>query len=320
MRILVTGGAGFIGSHLVEKLLSDGHEVDNLDNFNDFYAPEIKRDNVSNCNSFRGYRLLEGDIRGRKYLTNIFDDREYDLVIHLAAMAGVRPSLQQPLLYSEVNINRTQNLLEECRRKGIKKFIFASSSSVYGNSQSLPFKETNNVDHPISPYAATKKAAELICHSYHHLYDISMICLRFFTVYGPRQRPDLAIHKFTNLISRGETLQLFGDGTTARDYTYIDDIITGVTGAIEYINDHQCFEVINLGESETISLLEMVEIISDEMGRKVDCEFLPMQPGDVICTFADISKAKKMIGYNPQTDFKSGIRKFLNWYNKQNNL
>ena len=320
MRILVTGGAGFIGSHLVEKLLSDGHEVDNLDNFNDFYAPEIKRDNVSNCNSFRGYRLLEGDIRGRKYLTNIFDDREYDLVIHLAAMAGVRPSLQQPLLYSEVNINGTQNLLEECRRKGIKKFIFASSSSVYGNSQSLPFKETNNVDHPISPYAATKKAAELICHSYHHLYDISMICLRFFTVYGPRQRPDLAIHKFTNLISRGETLQLFGDGTTARDYTYIDDIINGVTGAIEYINVHQCFEVINLGESETISLLEMVEIISDEMGRKVDCEFLPMQPGDVICTFADISKAKKMIGYNPQTDFKSGIRKFLNWYNKQNNL
>jgi len=320
MRILVTGGAGFIGSHLVEKLLSDGHEVDNLDNFNDFYAPETKRDNVSNCNMFSGYRLIEGDIRDRKFLTSIFDDCEYDLVVHFAAMAGVRPSLQHPLLYSEVNINGTQNLLEECRRKGIKKFIFVSSSSVYGNSQSLPFKETDNVDHPISPYAATKKAAELICHTYHHLYDISMICLRFFTVYGPRQRPDLAIHKFANQISRGETLQLFGDGTTARDYTYIDDIITGVNGAIEYIDEHQCFEVINLGESKTISLLEMVKVISDEMGKKVNREFLPMQPGDVNCTYADISKAKKMIGYDPQTDFRSGIRKFLNWYNKQNNL
>lgn len=320
MRILVTGGAGFIGSHLVEKLLSDGHQVDNLDNFNDFYNPEIKRDNVYKCNSFSGYRLLEGDIRDCRFLTGIFDEREYDLVIHLAAMAGVRPSLQQPLLYSEVNINGTQNLLEECRRKGIRKFVFASSSSVYGNSRSLPFKETDNVDHPISPYAATKKAAELICHTYHHLYEISLICLRFFTVYGPRQRPDLAIHKFTDQISRGETLQLFGDGTTARDYTYIDDIINGVTGAIEYINKYHCFEVINLGESQTISLLEMVKIISDEMGRKVEREFLPMQPGDVMRTFADISKAKKMIGYDPQTDFRSGIRKFLNWYNKQNNI
>jgi len=318
MRIMVTGGAGFIGSHLVEKLLSAGYEVDILDNFNDFYNPEIKRNNISKCESYTGYRLLEGDTRDRKFLSKIFGDQEYDLVIHLAALAGVRPSLQHPLQYSEVNIVGTQNILEECRRKGIKKFIFASSSSVYGNNQNLPFRETDSVDFPISPYAATKKAGELICHTYHHLYDISMMCLRFFTVYGPRQRPDLAIYKFVDKISKGDTIKLYGDGTTARDYTFIDDIINGVMGAIKFLENNHCFEVINLGESVTVSLIEMVQIISEEMGMKVNSEFVPMQPGDVTITYADISKAKRMIGYDPQTDFRSGIIRFLNWYKNNN--
>ncbi|MCF7913002.1 MAG: GDP-mannose 4,6-dehydratase [Candidatus Cloacimonetes bacterium] len=320
MRILVTGGAGFIGSHLVEKLLAAGFSVDNIDNFVDYYDPQIKRDNIAECLTSANFRLLEGDIRDRSFLADVFDSHEYEMVIHLAAMAGVRPSLEQPLLYSEVNIGGTQNLLEECRKSKIKKFIFASSSSVYGNNPNLPFREDDPVDYPISPYAATKKAAELICHTYHHLFDISMICLRFFTVYGPRQRPDLAIHKFTRLISEGQSVKLYGDGSTARDYTYIDDVISGIMGAVKYVYKNKCYEVINLGESKTINLLDMVNIISEEMGKKVKKEFVPMQAGDVQITYASIDKARKMIGYHPDTDFREGIRKFLGWYYENNKM
>jgi len=320
MRILVTGGAGFIGSHLVENLLDAGNQVDIIDNFNDYYNPQIKRENISKSLTDKNCTLLEGDICDRSFLADVFTRHEYELVIHLAAMAGVRPSLEQPLLYSDVNIGGTQNLLEECRKKQIKKFIFASSSSVYGNNRSLPFCESDRVDYPISPYAATKKAAELICHTYHHLYDISLICLRFFTVYGPRQRPDLAIHKFARFISQGNTLKLYGDGSTARDYTYIDDIISGIRGAVRYVKSNHCYEVINLGESKTINLLNMVNIISEEMGKTAIKEFVPMQAGDVQITYADISKARKLIGYDPQTDFREGIRKFLAWYNENNKM
>jgi UDP-glucuronate 4-epimerase len=320
MRILVTGGAGFIGSHLVEKLLVEGHSVDNIDNFNTYYDPQIKRENISKSLPDKNFTLLEGDICDRRFLADVFDSHEYELVIHLAAMAGVRPSLEQPLLYSEVNIGGTQNLLEECRKRQIKKFLFASSSSVYGNNRSLPFNESDPVDNPISPYAATKKAAELLCHTYHHLYSISLICLRFFTVYGPRQRPDLAIHKFARLISQGHTLKLYGDGSTARDYTYIDDIISGIMGAVTYLKSNYCYEIINLGESKTINLLEMVNILSEEMGKEIRKEFVPMQAGDVQITYAAIDKARKLIGYDPQTGFREGIRKFLVWYNENNKI
>ncbi len=320
MKIFVTGGAGFIGSHLVERLLYAGHQVDILDNFSDYYDPEIKRDNIRQSLREPDFRLFEGDIRDRNYLAGIFNANKYDLVIHLAAMAGVRLSIEQPLLYNEVNIGGTWNLLEECRKHEIQKFIFSSSSSVYGDNSHLPFNEEDSVDHPISPYAASKKSGELICHTYHHIFDISVLCLRFFTVYGARQRPDLAIHKFARMMSKGVPLKLYGDGSSARDYTYIDDIISGVMGAIDYIRHHKCYEIINLGESETISLLDMVKILAEEMGIKADYETVSMQPGDVQITYADIRKARKMLGYEPKTEFQAGIRKFIKWFNEQQNI
>ena len=312
MKILVTGAAGFIGSHLCEALIKE-HEVIGIDNFCDFYDIKIKRNNIKGLAQFDNFQIIKADIRSNGDLDEIFNHHKFDMVIHLAAMAGVRPSIADPVLYTEVNINGTVNLLQQCKEHGIKKFIFASSSSVYGNNKKVPFAEIDPVDLPISPYAATKKAGELICHTYHHLEKISMICLRFFTVYGPRQRPDLAIHKFARKILADEDIPVFGDGSTKRDYTYIDDIIDGILRAIEFVNNNYCYEIINLGESQTISLSKMIQTIENALGKKARKDSHPLQPGDVDQTFADISKAKKMLGYDPNTNFEAGIDKFIAW-------
>ena len=335
---LVTGGAGFIGSHLVEKLLKNGNKVINIDNFNEFYNYNSKVKNVLDSTGkiqknddgeikvnelqdlkklvdSENYILEIVDITNMEILEEIFQRNEIDTVIHLAAMAGVRPSIEKPLLYEKVNIRGTMNILELINKYNIKKFICASSSSVYGNNEKVPFSEKDNVDRAISPYAATKKSCEIIGHSYHHLYDIDTIMLRFFTVYGPRQRPDLAIHKFTKAIIEEKEIPFYGDGTTQRDYTYIDDIIDGVLKSIIYLEKNKnIYEIINLGESETISLRKMVKTLENEIGKKAVLKKLSMQPGDVNRTFADISKAKELIGYDPKTKFEEGIKKFVNWY------
>ena len=341
---IVTGGAGFIGSTLVEKLLLEGNKVINIDNFNDYYDLSIKIENVLESVGYTqsiidneklkkeerleklkkdinsdNYNLEIVDIRDIEELDRIFYNNEIDCVINLAAMAGVRPSLEDPMLYTDVNIKGLMNLLECCKKYEVKKFIQASSSSVYGNSKTVPFKETDIVDFAISPYAATKKSGEVIGHTYYHLYNIDMIQLRFFTVYGPRQRPDLAIHKFTKMILAGEAIPFYGEGDTERDYTFIDDIVDGIYKSIEHIEKKNgVYEIINLGESETISLKNMVEVIENSLGKKALINKMPMQPGDVQRTNADITKAKKMIGYNPETNFKDGIDKFIKWYKKRN--
>jgi len=317
MNILVTGAAGFIGSHLCERLVQT-HQVIGLDNFCDFYDPAIKRENTSQLIPQKNFQLIETDIRDENSLNELFSRNKIDLVIHLAAMAGVRPSIEDPKLYNEVNITGTVNLLEECKKHEIGKFIFASSSSVYGNNKKVPFCESDPVDHPISPYASTKKAGELICHTYHHLEKMSIACLRFFTVYGPRQRPDLAIIKFTRRILEGKSIPVFGDGSTRRDYTYIDDIIDGIIKTIDHVNSGWKFDVFNLGESRSIELNKMISVIEDELGRKAVKEFHPMQPGDVNVTYADISKSRKILDYDPQTDFENGIKKFVEWLNPDN--
>ncbi|MCF7814769.1 MAG: GDP-mannose 4,6-dehydratase [Candidatus Cloacimonetes bacterium] len=316
MKVLITGAAGFIGSHLAEALVKE-HQVIGLDNFCDFYDPAIKHKNIEELLKNDNFKLIEADIRHQKTASEIFTENDFDLVIHLAAMAGVRPSIEDPQLYTEVNINGTVNLLEECKKHGIKKFIFASSSSVYGNNKKVPFAETDPVDHPISPYAATKKAGELICHTYHKLYAISLICLRFFTVYGPRQRPDLAIHKFTRRMLNGEEIPVFGDGTTRRDYTYIDDIIDGILKAVNYVDSTYVYDVFNLGESQTISLQDMISTLEDTLQIKAEKKILPLQPGDVQQTFADITKSRKILGYDPQIDFQDGIALFIDWLKQQ---
>ncbi|WP_185246476.1 GDP-mannose 4,6-dehydratase [Chryseobacterium bernardetii] len=337
MIYLVTGGSGFIGSHLVEQLLRNGHSVINIDNFDDFYSYQIKIKNtlqsidiiwdfefsdketdiqrlVSLSRSDQ-YSLYYQDIRDKKGLESIFKNHPIDMVIHLAALAGVRPSIERPLDYEEVNVRGTMNLWELCKDFKIKKFICASSSSVYGNNDKIPFAEMDNVDNPISPYAATKKCGEIMGHVYHNLYHIDMIQLRFFTVYGPRQRPDLAIHKFTKLISEGVEIPFYGDGTTARDYTYIDDIIDGIIKSVLYLeNNSNIYEVINLGENQVVTLMEMVTAIEDALKMTAHKKILPMQPGDVTKTNADITKAKTLIGYKPDTDFQNGIKKFVEWF------
>ena len=312
MKILITGAAGFIGSHLCEALIND-HDVIGIDNFCDFYDIKIKRNNLKNLAQFDNFQIIKADIRSKSEMEDVFSHHKFDLIIHLAAMAGVRPSIDDPVLYTEVNINGTVNLLEQCKKHNIDKFIFASSSSVYGNNKNVPFAESDPVDLPISPYASTKKAGELICHSYHHLYQISIACLRFFTVYGPRQRPDLAIHKFARNILNDEAIPVFGDGSTQRDYTYIDDIIDGISRSVDFIMSGYHYEVFNLGESQTISLSKMIKIIERSLGKEAKKEILPMQPGDVNQTYADISKAKEMLGYNPKTKFKVGVDKFIDW-------
>jgi UDP-glucuronate 4-epimerase len=320
--IVVTGGAGFIGSHLCEALLRHRNTVINIDSFNDYYDPKIKRNNVEKTRSFiREYKLdddlykvAEGDIRDFVFLRRVFEKSQVDTIVHLAAYAGVRPSIENPVLYTDVNINGTVNLLEISKIYGIKRFVFASSSSVYGNNTKVPFVEHDVVDFPISPYAATKKAGELLCHTYHSLYNINMACLRFFTVYGPRQRPDLAINKFTKLISAGQPIPFYGDGSTERDYTYIEDIIDGLTKAIQWVGEgHGKYEVFNLGESHTITLRRMVEAIESAVGKRAEINRMPMQPGDVTRTFADVTKAKEILGYHPQMEFEEGIWKFVKW-------
>ena len=336
---LVTGGAGFIGSHLVEKLLSEGNKVINVDNFNNYYDVNIKINNViesvgiqknenltltnlkneveSNVNN---YILEIVDIRDINEMTRIFEENKIDAVAHLAAAAGVRPSIQDPLLYEEVNVRGTMNVLELMKKNDIKKFVCASSSSVYGNNEKVPFSEEDNVDRTISPYAATKKTCEIIAHTYFYLYNIDTVMLRFFTVYGPRQRPDLAIYKFTKMISRGEKIPFYGDGTTQRDYTYIEDIIDGVIKSIKYVEENKnVYEIINLGESETISLKKMVETIEKELKIKAILDIQPMQDGDVNRTYANVSKAKEILKYKPETKFGDGIKKFISWYNNKKN-
>ena len=319
MRILVTGGAGFIGSHVCEALLSDGHKVMTLDNFNTFYDPRIKKENVREIQTHlkaKNFTLKTADIRDTRAVTRIFRAFSPDLVIHLAAMAGVRPSIQNPALYTDVNIRGTQVLLDACKALNVKNFVFASSSSIYGNNKKVPFSEIDRVDHPISPYAATKKAGELLCHTYTHLFGMKISCLRFFTVYGPRQRPDLAIHKFTKLLFKGETIPFFGDGSTKRDYTYIKDIVDGVLKAARWTKRAPAgaYEIFNLGESRTISLKELIRGLEKVTGRRAKLKRLPMQPGDVERTYADISKSKKVLGYDPRMDFEEGLYVFVDWY------
>ena len=316
-NILITGGAGFIGSHLVDQLLSEGEwRVSVVDDFNDFYDPGIKRANVSRHEKNPNYRLFEADIRDQTALKRIFAENDFTCIVHLAARAGVRPSLDLPQLYAETNINGTLNLLQLAREHGIRQFVFGSSSSVYGISAKLPFSEDDPVRQPISPYAATKGAGELLCHTYAHLYGIRSVCLRFFTVYGPRQRPDLAIHKFARLISEGKPIPVFGDGTTRRDYTFIDDIIAGVRASIDYVGDSEKsgYEVINLGESRTVELRELISILEKELGMKAVIDRQPLQPGDVPQTYADISKARELLGYNPRTQIEEGIKRFVEWF------
>ncbi len=311
MNVLVTGGAGFIGSHLVERLLVEGHGVVCLDNFDDFYDPALKRRNLSRATQNPQFKLIEGDLRDEKLLGQIFEEEKIDRVVHLAARAGVRPSLQNPALYADVNIRGTIYLLEACRQHGVRRFIFASSSSVYGNSSRVPFSEEDPVNHPISPYAATKKAGELLCHTYHHLYGMDITCFRYFTVYGPRQRPEMAIHHFTRSIFEGRKISLFGDGSSRRDYTYIEDIIEGTLGAFSRENG---FQIYNLGESQTISLSELIREIEGQAGKKAILEYLPEQPGDVRQTYADIRKAREMLGYNPRTKVREGLARFIQWF------
>ena len=312
-KILVTGGAGFIGSHLVDRLLAEGNwEVTVVDDFNDFYDPSIKHANIQEHLKQPDYRLIDADIRDYDALAGVFNNADFDCIVHLAARAGVRPSLIEPRLYIETNINGTMNLLELARQRNVPQFVFGSSSSVYGENEKVPFSEDDPIFNPISPYAATKAAGELICHTYAHLHNMRIVCLRFFTVYGARQRPDLAIHKFARLISSGQPIPVFGDGTTRRDYTYVDDIIAGVRAAIDY--DQSSYEVINLGESRTVELRQLIELLENELGQKAIVDRQPLQPGDVPQTFADIDKARRILNYNPQTQIEDGIRLFVAWW------
>ena len=310
MHYLVTGGAGFIGSHLAEALLNQGHQVSIIDDFNDFYDPEIKRLNIS---EFRDrITLIEGDIRDAELIERIFSGGKFDAIIHLAARAGVRPSIQAPKLYLTTNIDGTFNLLEACRQHGIKDFIFASSSSVYGVNPKVPFSETDALTRTISPYAASKLAGEQLCSNYSHLFGIRCICLRFFTVYGPRQRPDLAISKFTKNILSDVAIQQYGDGTTARDYTYVEDIVAGITAATNYRESE--FEIINIGGSATTTLAELIKLVEGACGKKAIIEVTGDQPGDVPRTFADVDKAHSLLGYSPKTPIARGIEKYVEWF------
>ena len=322
MRILVTGGAGFIGSHLGERLLTSGHDLIVIDNFNDFYDPALKRKNIeavarTASSSGRDFILCEGDIRDTEFIAAVFGQEAPEAVVHLAAAAGVRPSILNPLLYEAVNVRGTMNLLESAKDAGVRPFVFASSSSVYGDNPKVPFSESDPVDNPISPYAATKKAGELICHTYHHLYRINIACLRFFTVYGPRQRPDLAINKFTKLIDEGKPIPFYGDGTTSRDYTFVDDIVDGVEKALAWVcSDERLYDIFNLGESRPVELCRLVEIIEREIGKSARLEMLPLQPGDVARTYADLTKSTAILGYRPTTTIEDGVRAFVDWYRK----
>ena len=307
-KILVTGAAGFIGSNLVDALLKAGTRVIGLDNFDPFYDRKIKELNIKDALKNPDYHFKEGDIRNPEFINNCFRDFNPEIIVHLAAKAGVRPSLANPQEYYDVNVMGTLNLLEAMKNSKIKKMIFASSSSVYGNNKKVPFCETDNVDSPVSPYAASKKAGELLCHTYHHLYDFDIFCMRFFTVYGQRQRPDLAINKFTKALLRDEFITLYGDGSSCRDYTHIDDIVQGI---LESIRKLKGYEIFNLGKSSAVSLKNLVSILERCTKKKAKINYLPMQEGDVIQTYADISKARKKIHYNPVIDIETGLNKYV---------
>lgn len=313
MKALVTGAAGFIGSHLIERLLRDGWTLVGVDSFDAFYDPATKRRNIAASLSNPAFQLIEADIRDRAAMERAVEPGT-DVIVHLAARAGVRPSIVEPALYADVNVNGTVTLLEAARKRGVPKFIFASSSSVYGNNRKVPFSEDDNVDFPISPYAATKKAGELICHTYHHLHGLAITCLRFFTVYGPRQRPDLAIHKFTRLIEEGKPVPIYGDGTMMRDFTYIDDILNGIVAAME-----RCvgYEIYNLGESQPISVNDLIAELEHALGKKAIRQQLPLQPGDVDRTYADVSKAESRLGYKPSTNIRTGLTRFIAWFRQE---
>lgn len=340
---LITGGAGFIGSTLSEQLLKLGNKIISIDNFNDFYDYNIKLKNVLEINrktnklvsekkedkikelkkivDSNNYKIEYVDIRDLEELRRIFKENKIDVVIHLAGLGGVRPSIEQPLLYEEVNVRGTNNIFEVMREFGVKKILAASSSSVYGNNKSVPFKETDIVDFAISPYAASKKANEVLAHTYHHLFNMDVIMLRFFTVFGPKQRPDLAIHKFTKYILENKPIPFFGDGTTSRDYTYVDDIVDGVILLSNYVeNNSNIYEICNIGGNDPVSLKAMVETIERVLNKKAIIDYLPMQPGDVNRTYADLTKIKNLVGYEAKNTFEEGIRKFVEWYKKENNI
>ncbi|PYJ70138.1 MAG: epimerase [Verrucomicrobia bacterium] len=310
MRILITGGAGFIGSHLAEKLLERGHEVVILDDFNDFYDPQIKHANISGF--AKDVSIHHVDLRDSESVRNVFHREKFDAIAHLAARAGVRPSIQQPRLYCDTNVTGTLHLLEAAHVTGVERFVFASSSSVYGASKTIPFSEDQSLTQTLSPYGATKIAGEFLCSTYSHLYQMRVVALRYFTVYGPRQRPDLAIHQFTRRVHAGQSIDQFGDGSTRRDYTYIDDIIQGTMAALDYKGP--LYDIFNLGESETIRLKDLISAIENALGKKAKINRLPEQPGDMPLTCADISKARQLLGYNPTTKLSEGLPKFIEWF------
>ena len=313
MKILVTGGAGFIGSHLTQRLLNEGEEIVVIDNYNDFYDPTIKKDNASNWKQHPRAKEVIGDITDQSFIDKVFAEHQFDAVVHLAARAGVRPSIAMPRLYEKVNVLGTINLLEACKENNVKKFVFGSSSSVYGTNSQVPFSEEDPLNKPISPYATTKISGEKLCHTYHALYGIECISLRFFTVYGPRQRPEMAIHLFAHKILNGEEILIFGDGESSRDYTYIDDIIDGIVLSLR--SDYQD-EVFNLGNSHTVKLYELVHLLEDALKIKAKKVFKESQPGDVPITYADLTKAKDMLGYEPKILISDGITRFAKWIQK----
>jgi len=312
--ILITGAAGFIGSHLSERLLERGDSVVGIDNFNDFYSPAMKRDNLSAAQQHPNFILREGDICEPDFVHDVFSETRPDVVVHLAARAGVRPSLQNPALYHQVNVIGSQNILDNCITRRPSHLVFASSSSVYGGSTEIPFTEDNPVTRPISPYAATKRMNELMGHVYHHVHGLKITFLRFFTVYGPRQRPDMAIHKFTRMIHEDQPIPMFGDGSTKRDYTYIDDIIDGVERAIDKPLE---YEILNLGEHHTTSLSELIRLIAAASGKDPVINRKPLQPGDVLITYASIDKARQLLGYTPRFGMEEGIQRFVQWYRER---
>jgi UDP-glucuronate 4-epimerase len=321
-HILVTGGAGFIGSHLTRRLLARGERVTVLDDFNDFYAPARKRRNVALLAAEAAaepgrddrFRVVEGDIRDGPLVERLFAAGGFDAVVHLAARAGVRPSLREPVLYEEVNCIGTLRLLEAARRHGPRLFLFGSSSSVYGVNEKLPFAEDDEVNLPISPYATTKRSGELLCYNYHHLYGLRIACLRFFTVYGPAQRPEMAIHKFTELLARGEAVPMFGDGSSRRDYTYVDDIVDGLLATLALAPG---FEILNLGGADTTALMDLVLWLAEELAVEPRIQYLPAQPGDVPITYADVGKAARLLGYSPKVPIREGLQRFVSWYREQ---
>ncbi|PYV90861.1 MAG: epimerase [Acidobacteria bacterium] len=310
-KILLTGGAGFIGSHLAERLIQQGHRLVLVDDLNDFYSPETKRRNLKEIKANASFEFVQADICDQAAIEKVFEQYRPEVIIHLAARAGVRPSLEQPFLYERVNVHGTLVLLDLARLYGVRKFVFASSSSIYGITSKTPFSENESDPNPISPYGVTKLAGEKLCYVYSHVHHLPTICLRFFTVYGPRQRPDLAIHKFAKLIEQGQEISVFGDGTSFRDYTYIDDTVDGILATLEL---QVPFEIFNLGNSNPVSLTEMIRLLEKHLGKKAQLQFKESQPGDMPFTCADLSKAKQRLGYRPKVPFETGLSRFVAWF------